>query len=523
MGGNKKETGGHSGHKALYRKHRSRSFDEVKGQDHITRTLTNAIKGGQISHAYLFTGPRGVGKTSIARILAHEVNRLPYQDESTHLDIIEIDAASNRRIDDIRDLREKVHIAPVSAKYKVYIIDEVHMLTPESFNALLKTLEEPPAHVIFILATTEAHKLPATIISRTQRHHFRSIPTEEITDHLKDLVEKENISITDEALELLARYSGGSFRDSISLLDQLGSIGEEIDQNLVALMLGIAPEDRVTSLISDTKTGDPKAIIESVEEITNEGISPLTLAHQCIDILRRQLSQNDIISAKDITLIDKLTEVEHASNPKLKLETILLSFALEGKQDEHNKPNESQPNIEKRAKSAQVPEEKKASKANENPVTPPASDLKKSQETRAKASEAELEIEPTGEITVSIDEWWPGLLDAIKKKNNPLYTILRLAKPKLNSETELELAFGFEFHRKRIDDSKYRTIISSACLEVVGAAPNISTVLEKDLASTQVESFSMPASQPAELDSAQASQIAAIQDIMGGGEIMQHA
>src|SRR3954469_978365 len=158
---------------ALYRKYRPRGFDDAVGQPHITTTLARAIKAGKLSHAYLFTGPRGVGKTSIARILAHEINELPYTDESIHLDIIEIDAASNRRIDEIRDLRDKVHIAPTSAKYKVYIIDEVHMLTKEAFNALLKTLEEPPEHVIFILATTEVHKLPETIISRTQRFSFK--------------------------------------------------------------------------------------------------------------------------------------------------------------------------------------------------------------------------------------------------------------------------------------------------------------------------------------------------------------
>lgn len=160
---------------ALYRKYRSKSLSEIVGQQHIISTLQNALKQGRISHAYLFTGPHGVGKTSIARILAHEVNQLPYSEDTPHIDIIEIDAASNRRIDEIRDLRDKVHIAPTSAKYKVYIIDEVHMLTKEAFNALLKTLEEPPAHVIFILATTEAHKLPETIISRTQQFNFRPI------------------------------------------------------------------------------------------------------------------------------------------------------------------------------------------------------------------------------------------------------------------------------------------------------------------------------------------------------------
>jgi len=200
----------------LYRKYRSRSFAEVIGQDHVTKTLQNAIKAGKISHAYLFTGPRGVGKTSVARILAHEVNGLPYNDESVHLDIIEIDAASNRRIDEIRDLRDKVRIAPTAAKYKVYIIDEVHMLTREAFNALLKTLEEPPAHCIFVLATTEAHKLPETIVSRTQRFEFKPINPAQAAKHLANIAKKEKIDIKPEALEteellvVLVIKAGGS-------------------------------------------------------------------------------------------------------------------------------------------------------------------------------------------------------------------------------------------------------------------------------------------------------------------------
>ncbi|HMH31205.1 MAG TPA: DNA polymerase III subunit gamma/tau, partial [Methylomirabilota bacterium] len=178
---------------ALYRKYRSKSLDEIVGQKHITETLSKALKQGKISHAYLFTGPRGVGKTSVARILAHEINGLPYTDDSAHLDIIEIDAASNRRIDEIRELRDKVYVAPTSAKYKVYIIDEVHMLTREAFNALLKTLEEPPEHVVFILATTDAHKLPETIVSRTQRFNFKPADSKEVVGLLGNIAKKEKI------------------------------------------------------------------------------------------------------------------------------------------------------------------------------------------------------------------------------------------------------------------------------------------------------------------------------------------
>src|SRR5438270_10076569 len=185
---------------ALYRKHRPKKLSEIVGQEHIAKTLEQALKQGRISHAYLFSGPRGVGKTSVVRILAHAINDLPYEDDSAHIDIIEIDAASNRRIDEIRELREKVHNAPASAKYKVYIIDEVHMLTREAFNALLKTLEEPPEHAIFILATTEAHKVPPTIVSRTQRFAFKPITPEAAIGHLKAIAKKEGITVSDEAL-----------------------------------------------------------------------------------------------------------------------------------------------------------------------------------------------------------------------------------------------------------------------------------------------------------------------------------
>src|SRR6266404_4800735 len=271
---------------ALYRKYRSKSLGDVVGQDHITRTLKNALKSGKISHAYLFTGPRGVGKMSVARILAHEVNSLPYTDESIHLDIIEIDAASNRRIDEIRDLRERVAIAPTSAKYKVYIIDEVHMLTREAFNALLKTLEEPPAHCIFILATTEAHKLPETIVSRTQRFEFRPITPAVVAQHLGAMAKQEKLDIDQPALQLLAEFGNGSFRDSISYLDQLSAYDKLITEEDVRNLLGLPPAQEISSLLGFIETGDTAGALKTLGQIETQGVSADAVAIALSERLR---------------------------------------------------------------------------------------------------------------------------------------------------------------------------------------------------------------------------------------------
>lgn len=205
---------------ALYRKYRPKDFGEVLGQDHITGVLKNAVKMGRISHAYLFSGPRGTGKTSVARILAKEIG-------CSDIDLLEIDAASSRGIDEIRALRDATHFVPLQGKVKVYIIDEVHMLTKEAFNALLKTLEEPPEHVIFILATTEPEKVPETIISRCQNFSFRKIPENILRDSVVSIARKEGFDIDEEAAGLVALFADGSFRDSQGMLDQIFSLGDK--------------------------------------------------------------------------------------------------------------------------------------------------------------------------------------------------------------------------------------------------------------------------------------------------------
>ena len=218
----------------IARKYRPQTFDEIIGQEHISTTLKNAISQGRIAHAYLFSGPRGVGKTTTARILskALKCEKGPTPNpcnecinckeiiEGNSVDVIEIDGASNRRIDEIRDIRENVKFAPATGRYKIYIIDEVHMLTHEAFNALLKTLEEPPRHIIFMMATTEPHKIPVTILSRTQRFNFKLVPFQKIKESLEFICKKEGIEIEESALSLIVRTAGGSLRDAQSLLDQ---------------------------------------------------------------------------------------------------------------------------------------------------------------------------------------------------------------------------------------------------------------------------------------------------------------
>ena len=311
---------------ALYRKYRSKKLSELVGQEHITKTLGEAIKSGRISHAYLFTGPRGVGKTSTARILAHEINGLRYTGEETHLDIIEIDAASNNSVEDIRDLREKVYVAPTSGKYKVYIIDEVHMLSKAAFNAILKTLEEPPAHAVFILATTEAHKLPGTIISRTQRFIFRPIEPTKAIEHLRNIAKAEKIDITDEALALLAAHGDGSFRDSISLLDQAAGSGKKIDAKLVQSLLGMPPADAIQVLSAALTSGEiATSALQSLYKLYEQGFQAASISAELGASLRANLIAGTLKADEAVLqLLSELLEVPISHDPERFLEIVIL-------------------------------------------------------------------------------------------------------------------------------------------------------------------------------------------------------
>lgn len=274
--------------KVLYRKYRPTKLEDVVGQEQITSVLNNSLKQGKIAHAYLFIGPRGTGKTSVARIFAHAVNGFEYQVEDNYLDIIEIDAASNTGVDNIRELREKAIIAPTAGKYKVYIIDEVHMLTKSASNALLKTLEEPPEHVIFIMATTDAYKVPITISSRTQVHTFKLANPEVMQTHLRQISDAEGIKISDDALKIVVRRGGGSFRDSLSLLDQIANLSDgkqEITAEILNQALGLPEEQAISDILEGYQTQDSDKIHRVLQELLNTGLKPETIASELISTI----------------------------------------------------------------------------------------------------------------------------------------------------------------------------------------------------------------------------------------------
>jgi DNA polymerase-3 subunit gamma/tau len=492
---------------ALYRKYRSKSLREIVGQDHITTALSHALEKGRISHAYLFTGPRGVGKTSVARILAHEINGLPYNGEN-HLDIIEIDAASNRRIDEIRDLRDKVHTAPASAKYKVYIIDEVHMLTKEAFNALLKTLEEPPAHVVFILATTEAHKLPETIISRTQRFSFRPIPVDQMAKHLKYIAGKEKITVDDDALELIAERGEGSLRDSTGLLDQASNTGSAVTKQLVEQLLGLAPAEYITQLENALQQPDAAsgaAIVNVLSELYQQGFEPAMIAAQLGEKLRGELLAGRQEPAPTLALLKNLLDIPAARQPKQLLELTLLQAGLPSK-------SAASVTVSQKAAPPSSPVAPKEPAKSTKPTTPePLAPSPETDEAIPSAPASEPEERPAeaptptqlaGELEAS--ELWQQVLDDIKKQHNTLYGIARMAKPTLNG-SELTLALKFAFHQKRLNEAKNRKLLSDVTERLSGRTIEIHCIVDD----TPAPENTVP------------TDVSTISNIFGGAELLQ--
>ena len=325
-------------YQALYRKWRPRTFSDVSGQETVTAALKNELKTGRLSHAYLFTGCRGTGKTTCAKILAKAVNcQHPVDgdpcnecaicrgiDDGTILDVTEIDAASNNGVDSIRDLRDEVAFTPVSGTYRVYIIDEVHMLSAGAFNALLKTLEEPPAHVIFILATTEVHKLPATILSRCQRFDFGRIRPEEIAARITYVATEEGLTITADAAMLLARLADGALRDGLSLLDQCASVAQHIDMDTVTVVTGMAGQDTLARLSDCVAAQDAPAALALVDQLYRSAKDMERLCAEWVSYLRNLMVLHSVSEVGELVIAtpDELAQMR-AQAQKLGLSTIL--------------------------------------------------------------------------------------------------------------------------------------------------------------------------------------------------------
>ena len=369
---------------ALYRKYRPQTFEEVVGQQYVTKILKNTIDRNMTSHAYLFSGPRGTGKTTIAKLIAkllnceNPMNDIPCEkcpsciafNEKNHPDIIEMDAASNNGVDEIREIRDKVTLMPSISKYKVYIIDEVHMLSIGAFNALLKTLEEPPQHVIFILATTELYKVPATIISRCQCFNFEKISEEDIVKKLKYIVEKENIKVEEEVLNLIAKYSDGGLRDAINLLDKLACCSTNITIDDFYEIKGIVKEEELFDIVNALVNVNTKEALEKLDYLGKKGKNLILFATELIEYLKNMLISNNtygldkdkIFEMIDI-LNDTVNNMKNSCYQKVLLEVAFL------KVENLLKNIEMVDNIEKAVKKEELqekPKEKQKEDINNN-------------------------------------------------------------------------------------------------------------------------------------------------------------
>lgn len=487
---------------ALYRKYRPRSFSEVIGQEHVTRTLQNALATGRVVHAYLFSGPRGTGKTSTARILAKAVNCLAEEgekpcndcficrsvDEGRLLDLIEIDAASHTGVDDIRDLREKIHFAPSDARYKFYIIDEAHMLSTSAFNALLKTLEEPPAHAYFVLATTAPHKIPATILSRCQRFDFRPIPMKKIISRLEWIAEQEGLEVEREALELIARQATGSMRDADSLLDQVASYGDKITLLQVQTILGTTSSQAVADLVATLATREVSRGLALINETIADGADPKQFGQEIIEYLRGvllikvanqnppdvtpEMAQEMALRAKQFSLAGLLTTIRLFSRATLDKAAFPPHLSLELAFVEATLPEKMPKADETRTKSRPGPQHTKA---------------KEGQET-APSSPAEAEIDKTlpssetkdPQALERIENLWEGLLTQIKKRNMHVEALLKSCQPMAVEEDVVVLGFYYPFHKGRIEEPRYKGLVEEVLGQAMGQPYHIECVLLAD-------------------------------------------
>lgn len=518
-------------HLALYRKYRPTKLADVIGQPQVTDILAAMAKTGQFAHSYLFTGQRGTGKTTVARILAHLINQLDYEDGavSQHVDIIEIDAASNNSVDDIRNLRDSINLAPMQCPYKVYIIDEFHMLSKAAFNALLKTIEEPPRHAIFILATTELQKVPATILSRVQRYQFRTVAPDVLAKHLRKICDNEHITIDDAALQLIAEQGGGSVRDSITILDQMASSGQAITCDQVEHTLGLITGQQLTDLWTAIGQQDSPRIIQLVQTFTASGIGATSIARQLIKFLTRQASASPALYA----LIDQLLEVDKSAMPEAKLIAVLVCASLKANAtakihvgampqlnviiDQATEPKPTAPAkpaapTSKATKNTPAPATTEAQSVTTKPAQPAQPKSAAANNTISNSSTTAAEpASATSEVTATAatpaPENFDGNLslelieDKLKEADEvSAASLIRNCEYRYNKSANLvTFFFGKAFHRKKADTDKFRSAVARAITAEYRFTPSIE--ISKDKV-------------PADSDASK------VMEIMGGGEVV---
>jgi DNA polymerase-3 subunit gamma/tau len=485
---------------ALYRKWRPQTWEAVIGQEHVVQTLRNALAAGRVAHAYLFAGPRGTGKTTTARLLAKAVNCLDEDltrrpcgecefcqavNQGRFLDLIEIDAASNTSVEDVRDLRDKINFAPNQGRYKVYIVDEVHMLSTAAFNALLKTLEEPPGHAIFVLATTEVHKIPATVLSRCQRHEFRRIPVGDIVAQLKTMAAEESIQADAEALTLIARQSTGAMRDAISLLDQLASTGQVITLEMAQAVLGTAASQAVLDLVEALVERQADAGLNQIHAALDAGSDPRQFARQIVDYLRdlllvRMGNSNQVdatvevreqmarhaqkfSTAELLRIIRAFNfaagEARSAWQPALPLEMAFVE-ALEPPQIVKSAAPVAAPMTP-----PATPPAGRAATARDSaarPQSPPPDAPAQKQATPPQAGEADPQA------TQKLATAWQQLLGLVRQQSQPAYGTLNSCTSRVMHGDQLTLSFASDVLKTKMEKPENLDILRGALQQVFG-------------------------------------------------------